>query len=162
MPPLTRKIDHFLPETERETGIYVYVYIYISGTATNPPLLFLSFSPSSSTPSPSSSSFCSSELLIRKRPHNSYPAADLLDVTIDIIPDIWRKVILYGTRSSCPLFSSSLTIGTRTLFTSELDEFRISLTRRGQRAIKKKECLAPSPWLPNFVNQTEKLTMENR
>lgn len=147
MPPLTRKIDHFLPE-ERETGIYVY--IYISGTATNPPLLFLSFSPSSSTPSPSSSSFCSSELLIRKRPHNSYPAADLLDVTIDIIPDIWRKVILYGTRSSCPLFSSSLTIGTRTLFTSELDEFRISLTRRGQRAIKKKNVSLPPLGCPTL------------
>lgn len=87
MPPPTPKIHHFLPEKPD-------TYIYISGTATNPPLPFLSFP---SLPFPPLPPFHRSrELLIRKRPHNSYPAPDLPDVTIDIIPDIRGKVILYG------------------------------------------------------------------
>lgn len=143
----------------RETDIYIYIYpyIYIYLVPRQIHRCFLAFP--SLPPLPP---FCTSELLIRKRPHNSYPAADLPDVTIDIIPDIWRKVILYGEPD--PVSFILIRISRRaTLFTS-LNEFsRIDDKKKKVSVYLENDC-------ENFrslpfqlcVNQSEKLTMENR
>lgn len=158
VPPLTRKIDHFLPEKRIYiyTYIHIYIYIWYRDKSTAASLLFLPSHP-----------------FLRSVRASFWSAKDPITPIPPLIFPTWPSILsrIFGERwyytgspIPCPLFSSESHDGPH--FSPAWMNFLVS--RIDDK--KKKVSVYFENDCENFrslpfqlcVNQSEKLTMENR